>query len=56
MEITKTEQKKERRISKSEASLKDPWGNIRYINIANVIRVPEGEQRETKGQRTNVKR
>ena len=42
-EITQAEQVKEKRIKKSEDSLRDLWDNIKCTNI-HVIGVPEGEE------------
>ena len=44
-EITQGEQVKEKRIKKSEDSLRDLWDNIKHTNIR-VIGVPEGEERD----------
>ena len=44
-EITQGEQVKEKRIKKSEDSLRDLWNNMKRTNIR-VIRVPEGEERD----------
>ena len=48
VEITATEKNKEKRMKKTEESLRDIWDNIKYTNIR-IIGVPEGEERE-KGQ------
>ena len=45
VEITTTEQKKEKRKKKSEDSLRDLWDNLMHTNI-HIIGVPEGEERE----------
>ena len=55
VEITATEKNKEKRILKSDKSLRDLWDNIKHTNI-HIIRVPEGEERERKGQRKYLKR
>ena len=44
-EITQAEQIKEKRIKKSEDSLRDLWGNIKRTNIC-VIGVPEGGEQD----------
>ena len=44
-EITQADQVKEKRIKKSEDSLRDLWENIKRTNIR-VIGVPEGEERD----------
>ena len=45
VEITATEQNKEKRLKRNEDSLRDFWGNIEHTNI-HIIGVPEGEERE----------
>ena len=40
VEITTTEQNKEKRIKRIENSLRDLWGNIKHTNIR-IIGVPE---------------
>ena len=57
MEITATEKNKGKRMKKkkTEESLRDLWDNIKFTNI-HIIRVPEGEERERKGQRKYLKR
>ena len=45
VEITATEQNKEKRMKRNEDSLRDLWNNVKCTNIC-IIRVPEGEQRE----------
>ena len=45
VEITATEQKKEKRTKRNEDSLRDLWNNIKCTNIC-IIGVPEGEERE----------
>ena len=52
VEITATEQNKEKRMKRNEDSLRDLWNNVKCTNIC-IIRVPEGEQRE-KGDRKSV--
>ena len=47
VEITTTEQNKEKRVKKHEDSLRDLWDNIKYTNIR-IIGVPE-EEEEKKG-------
>ena len=44
MEITKSEQQKEREMKK-ESKIGDLWGNIKCANL-HVIGVPEGEERK----------
>ena len=45
VEITTTEQNKEKRMKKNEDSLRDLLDNIKRNNI-HIIEVPEGEERE----------
>ena len=45
MEITATEQNKEKRMKRIEDSLRDLWDNIKHTNI-HIIWVPEGEEKE----------
>ena len=44
MEITTTEQNKEKRMERNEDSLRDLWDNIKRNNIR-ITGVPEGEER-----------
>ena len=43
VEITATEQNIEQRMKRNEDSLRDLWGNMKWINIL-IIGVPEGEE------------
>ena len=45
VELTATEQNKEKRMKRIEDSLRDLWDNIKLTNIC-IIGVPEGEERE----------
>ena len=45
VEITATEENKEKRMTRYEDSLKDLWDNIKCTNI-HMIGVPEGRERE----------
>ena len=45
MEITATEKNKEKRIKKTELSLRDIWDNTKHNNIR-IIGVPEGQDRQ----------
>ena len=45
MEITDTEQKREKRLKRNEDSLRELWDNFKHTNI-HFIRAPEGEERE----------
>ena len=45
VEITATEQNKEKRMKINEDSLRDLWHNIKCTNI-HIKGVPEGEERE----------
>ena len=44
VEITATEQNIEQRMKRNEDTLRDPWDNMKCINI-HIIGVPEGEER-----------
>ena len=45
MEITTAKQNEEKRMKRTEDSLRDLWGNIKYINIR-IIGVPEEEEKK----------
>ena len=45
MEITIAEQNKEKRMKRIEDTLRDPWDNIKCINIR-IIGVPEGKEKK----------
>ena len=45
MEITTAEQNKEKRMKRTEDSLRDHWENIKFTNV-HIIGVQEGEERE----------
>ena len=45
LEITATEENKEKRIQRNEHSLRDHWENIKFTNV-HIIGVQEGEERE----------
>ena len=45
MEITATEQNKEKRMKRTESSLRDLWDNIKRTNIW-IIGVPEEEEKK----------
>ena len=45
VEITVTEQNKEKSMKRNENSLRDLWDKIKCTNIS-IIRVPEGEERK----------
>ena len=53
VEINATEQNKEKRVKRSEDSLRDLWDNIKHTN-SRIIGVPEEE--EKKGLRKYLKR
>ena len=55
MEITDAEQKREKRLKTNEESFREHWDNIKYTNI-HIIGVPEGEERERRGQKKYSKR
>ena len=50
MEITTTEQNKEKRMKRIEDSLRDPWDNIKRTNIR-IIGVPEEEEKEKRTEK-----
>ena len=52
MEVTKTEQKKEKIIFKNEDSLRGLWNNITHTKI-HITEVPEGKKRERERSRRN---
>ena len=45
MEITDSEQNREKRLKTNEESLRELWDNVKRTNI-HITRVPEGEGRE----------
>ena len=45
VEITTTEQKKEKRMKRNEGSLRDLWDNIKHTNLQ-IIGVPEEEKKK----------
>ena len=45
MEIMDVEQKRGKRLKRSEESLREHWDNVKCSNI-HIIGVPEGEERE----------
>ena len=45
MEVTTTEQNKEKRMKRIEDSLRDPWDNIQCTNIQ-IIGIPEEEEKK----------
>ena len=45
MEITTAEQDKEKRMKRTEDSLRDLWDNIKHTNIG-IIGVPEEEEKK----------
>ena len=55
MDITDVEQKKEIRLKRNEDSFREPWDNAKCTSIR-IIWVPEGEERERKGQKKYLKR
>ena len=48
VEITATEQNKEKRMKRIEDSLRDLWDNIKHTNIQ-IIGVPEEEEKKKRG-------
>ena len=55
MEITDVEQKREKRLKTNEESLRELWDNVKHTNI-HITGVPEGEERERRGQKKYSKR
>ena len=55
MEIMDAEQKREKRLKTNEESLRELWDNMKCTNIR-IIGVPEGEEREKRGQKKYSKR
>ena len=55
VEITATEENKEKRMERNEDSLRGHWDNIKCTNIC-IIGVQEGEERERKDLRKYLKR
>ena len=55
MEIMNEEHKREKRLKKNEESLRELWDNVKRTNIR-IIGVPEGEERERRGQKKYSKR
>ena len=45
VEITTTEQNKEKRMKRNEDNFRDLWNNIKHTNIR-ITGIPEGEERE----------
>ena len=54
VEITTAEKNKEKRMKRTEGSLRDPWDNIKLTNIR-IIGVPK-KKRKRKGLRKYLKR
>ena len=55
VEITDAEQKREKRLKRNKESLRELWDNVKRTNI-HIIGVPEGEERERRGQKKYSKR
>ena len=55
VEIMDAEQKREKRLKTNEESLRELWDNVKCTNIR-IIGVPEGEERERRGQKKYSKR
>ena len=55
VEITATEQNKEKRMKRMEDSLRDHWDNIKHTNIP-IIGVPEEEEKKRKGLKKYLKK
>ena len=56
VEITDAEQKREKRLKTNEERLRELWDNIKRTNIHIIGGVPEGEERERRGQKKYSKR
>ena len=50
VEITAAQQKKEKRIKRMEASLRDLWDNIKCTNIR-IIGIPEKEEKKKRSEK-----
>ena len=50
MEITTTEQNKDKRMKRIEDSLRDLWDNIKHTNIR-IIGVPEEEEKKKRTEK-----
>ena len=55
VEITDAEQKREKRLKTNAESLRELWDNAKHTNIC-ITGVPEGEERERRGQKKYSKR
>ena len=55
MEIRDAEQKREKRLKRKEESLRELCDNVKCTNIC-IIGVPEGEERERRGQKKIIPR
>ena len=55
LEITDAEQKREKRSKTNEEHLRELWDNVKRTNT-HIIGVPEGEERERRGQKKYSKR
>ena len=55
VEITGAEQNIDERLKRSDESLRELWDNVKCTNI-HIIGVPEGEERERRGQKKYSKR
>ena len=55
MKILDAEVKRDKRLKRNEASLRELWDNVKPTNI-HILGVPEGEERERKGEKKYLKR
>lgn len=55
MKIIEYEAKKEKSLKKSDQNLRDMRGTIKWANLL-IVGVPEGEERQRKGQREYLKK
>lgn len=55
MEIIVSVGQKEKRLKKSEQSLRDPWDNSKWTDMC-TVEVPEGGERGKGGQKGHLKK
>ena len=55
IEMIQSKKQKEKRMKKNEQRLRDLWGTPKNTNIC-IMEVPEGQERERKGQKEYLKK